>query len=169
MGSGKSTVGRMVSEVLNISFVDLDEMIAVYAESSIEEIFREYGEIRFRELEQKCLEKVIEESEFCVIATGGGTPCFYQNMEFMKNNGLVVYLRHSVLSLIRGIDQSATVRPLLSSVDVEQRVSFVEKHLCEREEFYSGADVILETENKTISEIVEEIVEVYSTKNRAGL
>src|SRR5688572_1061429 len=97
-GSGKSTIGKQLSNLLNLPLVDTDDLIIQKEKSTIEEIFKYHGENYFRELEKKTLHELIA-SDKLIISTGGGLPCFFDNMEVINKNGISIYLNVSPESI----------------------------------------------------------------------
>lgn len=143
MGCGKSHWGRLLAENLGLPFQDLDDLITSRTGKSIPEIFTQNGESRFRQLEHEALQSLtgIPPS---VIATGGGTPCFYDHMEWMNRNGLSIYLKTAPSVLAERLRNDKTIRPLLTEVKDSDLKAFIAEKLKEREAFYSQAELILE-------------------------
>lgn len=137
MGSGKTTIGKKLARTLGYAFVDLDKVIETRAEMSITQYFELHGEAAFRELERDCLQNEIS-SENVVVATGGGAPCFFDNMEWMNQNGATVYLMLSPKALASRL-QGSTGRPLLSGLQGVELSRFIETKLESREPFYKKA------------------------------
>ncbi|EKE02576.1 MAG: Shikimate kinase [uncultured bacterium] len=160
MGSGKSTVGSLIAQKLGKIFVDTDKLIEEDAQININEIFAQYGEAYFRELEAKIIKRVSPNSDQ-VISTGGGTLINPDNLKNLKDNGALFYLKASAKTLFERI-KNENNRPLLKNNDP---LSTLEKLLEKREEFYNQADFIINTENKQIDRIVSEIIEKYRDNN----
>jgi len=131
-GAGKTTMGLDLSVDLGIPFVDLDQEIEKENKSTIREIFREQGEAQFRQLEKLHLSKVITEMDEFVMATGGGTPCFFDNLEQMRKHGQTVFV-HTPTEVINERLKKDTSRPLMQEHSLEE---LYEK----RKEWYSQAD-----------------------------
>ncbi|HKL71368.1 MAG TPA: shikimate kinase [Marinilabiliaceae bacterium] len=144
MGSGKSTMGKLIAQELSWQFIDLDDYVENKAGESITSIFNNLGEEGFRKMEREALEEVIHLEEV-VIATGGGIPCFYDNMEFMKLHGLVIYLKLSPKELCDRLLPIRSDRPLISNKSDEELLDFIEIKLAEREPFYSQANILAES------------------------
>lgn len=138
MGSGKSTIGKQLSKKINYSFVDLDRLIEKDNGMSISEIFETKGEAEFRKLEHNALKKV-SQLQHTIIACGGGTPCFYDNMTLMKESGLTIYIKLSPKMLADRLSQSKTPRPLLKNKSREELLSYVKDLLEKREDHYHQA------------------------------
>jgi len=145
-GSGKSTFGKEVAQKMNYAFLDLDDKIIAYEQKTIAEIFSQKGEAYFRRLERKILEECLV-LEKTVVATGGGTPCFYDNLKKIQQSGLVVYLNINPTHIAERLVLQPNERPLLETQDFDQLVWQLEAKLIERKKFYEKAHLIL-TESK---------------------
>jgi shikimate kinase len=143
MGSGKSTAGKRLASSLGWSFIDLDRKIEERAGKTIPQIFSLDGEDHFRAVEADVLKSMGSLFE-TVISTGGGTPCHGDNMEYMLNTGLTVYLKMTPEQLTRRLLNSTGERPLLKNVPDDKLPLFIEEKLAYREKWYSRADIILE-------------------------
>jgi len=150
MGSGKSTIGRKLASNLKWSFVDLDEKIEAMEGLNIPAIFSQKGEPFFREIESKALRDLQSEKRL-VISTGGGTPCFANNMEFMLESGLTIYLKMTPTSLKRRLVRSTEGRPLLKDIDKRDLEGFIAAKLAEREKWYSMAEILTDVSNGSLS------------------
>lgn len=159
MGTGKTTAGRELAKRLDLAFYDLDHYIESRFLKTISQIFENEGEERFREIESSML-KELGEFEDVVIATGGGTPCFYDNMEYMNKQGQTVYLQASANALTKRLLQcKADKRPLIRNKTEKELLAFVEENLIKREPYYSQAKIVFETENLIDRSLVEEYVD----------
>jgi shikimate kinase len=158
MGSGKTTLGRKLASRMNYEFIDLDHKLEQQVELSIAEYFSFFGEDSFRKLEKEILRKT-QYPENVVISTGGGLPCFFDNMDWMKANGKVVYLNLSPKTLADRLEAGKEERPLLQDKHGEALVTFIEKKLEEREPFYSQANIIADGLSLT-AERLEMILEM---------
>jgi len=139
MGSGKTTVGQLVATRLGYGFIDMDNHIEGKLFKSVSQIFTELGEDQFRLLERQCLHEVAE-FDRVVISTGGGVPCFFDNMEYMNKQGITVYLKLSSADLAERLELSyANKRPLLANRKGEELLHFISEGLAKREPFYSQA------------------------------
>lgn len=156
MGSGKTTIGKLLAEQLNYSFVDMDAHIEGKQFKSVSQIFAERGEAEFRILEQQCLHEV-GQFENVIISTGGGAPCFFDNIDFMNAQGLTVYLKLTPEQLKERLESSkANKRPLLADRKGEELLHFISEGLAKREPFYLKAALQI---NGTEAEIVSKICE----------
>jgi shikimate kinase len=158
MGSGKTTLGRKLAARMNYEFIDLDHKLEQQVELSIAEYFSFFGEDSFRKLEREVLRKTVY-PENVIISTGGGLPCFFDNMDWMKANGKVVYLSLSPKTLADRLEAGKEDRPLLQDKHGEALVAFIEQKLGEREKFYSQANIIADGLSLT-AERLEQILEM---------
>lgn len=148
MGCGKSTLGRKLATKLGYDLVDLDHQIELIAGTSVADYFAVNGEEVFRKLESDTL-KEFDYPKNCVIATGGGTPCYFDNMDWMNENGTTVYIEMSALALAKRLESGISKRPLLRNLSEEKLVQFIEDKLEERQSFYTRAAVVLNGVNLT--------------------
>ncbi|WP_178988236.1 shikimate kinase [Winogradskyella schleiferi] len=161
MGSGKSTIGKELATVLDYGFLDLDDYISDKENASIPEIFKKKGEIYFRKKETEYLSEVISTSENLVLALGGGTPCYGNNMDLIndKANLISIYLKLSIPLLAKRLFQERANRPLISHINSEtDLLEFIGKHLFERSPYYSKSQFTLNTDHKTKQEIIESLL-----------
>jgi shikimate kinase len=143
MGSGKSTVGKKLADLLDYQFIDLDEYIGKMAGMTVSSIFSSKGEKAFRELEREALVQIDRLAE-AVIATGGGAPCFSDNMEFMNQSGKTIYLRMPVITLVERLQHEKEDRPLIRGKNDEELDRYVRNKLEEREAYYRKAQIIID-------------------------
>lgn len=139
MGSGKTTLGRALAEELGLEFIDLDHYIELRHSKSINRIFAECGEEGFRIIERNLLHEVCE-IENVVISAGGGTPCFFDNIDYMNGHGDTVYLKVSDDRLFARLRLAKSRRPLLKDKTDEEMRIFIKEQLKLREPFYSKAE-----------------------------
>lgn len=157
MGSGKTTIGKLLAEKLGFGFIDMDSHIEEKQFKTVSQIFAEKGEQQFRLLEQQCLHEVAE-FEDVVVSTGGGAPCFFDNMEYMNLNGLTIYLKLTPAELADRLEAShANKRPLLADRKGEELRKFIAEGLATRESFYNQAAHALSGD---IEETVDKIYEL---------
>ena len=158
MASGKSTIGKEVSKKLDMNFIDLDVYISEQEKKSISEIFKIKGEIYFRKIENLYLKELLNNEGEFVLSLGGGTPCYANNMELIQSSkAKSIYIQASIPTLVTRLIKEKSTRPLVADLENEKITEFVAKHLFERRFFYEQAAIIMNTENKSIQEIVLEI------------
>lgn len=142
MGSGKTHWGRIWAERSGQPFYDLDQLIEARQNSTINHLFETIGEAGFRELESAALHSFAETAD-AIIACGGGTPCYADNMDWMLANGITVYLSSTPQAILSRVQEEQDKRPLLKKVNPAELLFFIEQKLKEREPFYSRAGHIL--------------------------
>ena len=145
MGAGKTTVGKDLSKLAGLSFIDLDYYIEGRFHDTVAHIFAERGEAAFREIERNMLREVAE-FEDVLVSTGGGTPCFFDNMEFMNSRGTTVYLKVPVEELALRLEGSRTTRPVLKGRSGEELRRFIAESLGQRLPFYERASLVIDAE-----------------------
>jgi len=153
MSSGKTTIGRQLAAKKGSSFIDLDEYIVQKTGRSIPSIFKKEGEQKFREIENQCLMEVLAIPGL-VVALGGGTPCFYDNLEFIKSHSTSVYLQVSAENLARRLEHSPAKRPLLRGKSREVLLAYIKNELEKREVFYLQADYVMQSDNIQVDDIL---------------
>ncbi len=141
MASGKTTIGRKLAKELRLDFIDLDEFIESRENKSISEIFTEGGEALFRGVEMKYLREVIALEPDALISTGGGTPCFYDNIKDMNDAGLTVFFEMDAKSVTFRLMNSKGDRPIVNNVSEGELLEFVEQQMEERKYYYSEAQM----------------------------
>jgi shikimate kinase len=154
MGSGKSTAGKKLATKLGFEFIDLDKLIEKECKLSIPEIFSTKGESEFRAVEHNTLKKIVEK-ENIVVACGGGTPCYYGNMELMNNHGITIYIKMSADALISRLTSATEVRPLVANKSAEELRTFVNRQLEKREDFYHQAQFTVKGKDLNVDELAE--------------
>lgn len=158
MGAGKTTAGKSLAKKMNYDFYDLDHYIESRYLKTVSQIFNEYGEDRFREIEKNMLEEV-GHFENVIIATGGGTPCFYDNMEYMNKNGLTIFLYASPNALLKRLVNCKSQRPLIAGKSEKELLAYIVENLNIRLPFYKEAQVTFETEYIISKELMDEYVD----------
>jgi len=143
MGSGKTTVGNALSRDLGLPFYDLDWYIETRMHATVKQLFDERGEDGFRRIEHNMLHEVAE-FEDVIISCGGGTPCFFDNMDYINQQGETVYLKCTPDTLFRHLKMGHTVRPLLLNKTPDEVRAYIEQQLTVREPFYSRAKHIVD-------------------------
>ncbi|TDQ18347.1 shikimate kinase [Algoriphagus boseongensis] len=158
-GSGKSTFGRQLAEHLGFPFLDLDTLIEVKAQSKISEIFAIHGEGKFRELETQVLNDVLSKEDSYVLATGGGAPCFNDNMDLINSKSISVYLDVPLTSISDRIRQSKVQnRPMFSGLDQGEITLKLKSLLTQREYFYNQAKIKLSGEDFSAELLLYELI-----------
>jgi len=166
MASGKTSLGKRLASQLKLNFLDLDSFIEQNEKQTIAEIFSQKGETTFREIEQITLKQTLN-FENIIISTGGGTPCFFDNINFINANGLSIYLKISAKMLASRLKQSRTKRPLISNKTDTELDLFVEQILATRELFYAKAHFTLELTNLKKQEMVTQLIStIKQNRNR---
>ena len=143
MGAGKTTIGKALSKELGITFYDLDWYIESRMRKTVSEIFAERGEEGFRQIEYNMLHEVAE-FEDVIISCGGGTPCFFDNMDYLNQQGQVVYLKAEPEVLYKQLLMAKVERPLLKGKSKEELLKFIKEQLEKREPFYTKAHYTLD-------------------------
>lgn len=157
MGSGKTTLGRALAKELGLTFIDLDNYIELRRCKSINRIFEESGEDGFRTIERNLLHEVCE-FENVVISAGGGTPCFFDNIDYMNAQGTTIYLQVSNERLLERLRIAKSRRPLLKDKNDEGIKAFIEEQLARREKYYLQADYTFASDRLEDKEQIAESV-----------
>ncbi|MGI6453319.1 MAG: shikimate kinase [Syntrophomonadaceae bacterium] len=153
MGTGKSSVGQKLAERLNMQFIDMDREIENLIGLPVKEIFRRYGEVRFRS-EEKLMSQKLGSKQNLVIATGGGTTLSQENVDILRENGIMINLTADAADILHRVSRKKGTRPLLGK---NPGLADIETLLREREPIYACADLTVNTSNKTVSEVVDEV------------
>lgn len=161
MGAGKSTVGRILADKLGVPFLDLDDIIEKKTNRTIENIFSEEGEEYFRRIESEALMMTGQRESGFVVSTGGGIILKEENREFIKQNGVSIYLKADINKIMERISAD-TARPLLNVDDPRAKA---EQLMKERSNFYERSDYIINTDLLTPGEIAAEIMSLLSEDN----
>lgn len=143
MGSGKTTIGKALSKETGMMFYDLDWYIESRMRKTVAQIFAEKGEEGFRKIEHNMLHEVAE-FENVIISCGGGTPCFFDNIDYINQQGEVVYLKATPEVLYRHLLMGKTERPLIKNKTPEELVAYITEQVAKREEFYNKARYTLD-------------------------
>lgn len=158
MGAGKTTIGKQLAKRLGWQFVDMDSFIENRYHKKVPELFAEKGEAFFREIEHNILQEVVQ-FENTVISTGGGAPCFFDNMDLMDRMGTTVYLKVSIDELAERLIACKQERPLIKDKTPEELKNFIDVNLDKREAWYNRAAIIFPTEHLQTRQNVDIIVE----------
>lgn len=164
MASGKTSIGKRVAKQLNYEFIDLDDYLEEKNGKSITGIFKEDGEDVFRKLEKEALHDTFK-MENIVIAAGGGTPCFFDNIEQINKNGISLYLKRSVDFFVTKLLTSKTVRPLVLGKSKKELKKYIQKTLDYRKQFYEQATKVYKVKDLTKDEMAEKIVKKIKKMN----
>jgi shikimate kinase len=154
MGSGKTHWGKLLAAKLQLAFHDLDTVIAGKEQRSVSDIFSAKGEEYFRYKEKETLEEIVREQNSFILSCGGGTPCFFNNIEFMKKSGKVVWLNTSVDVLKDRLLKERMSRPLIREIDGSDLKRYIIRKLSERRMYYQQADVVVNEESITSEEFI---------------
>lgn len=160
MGCGKSSVGKKLALKNKMSYQDLDDYIEEKEGKTIKNIFEEKGEVYFRKIENKYLKECLTQFSNTILSLGGGTPCFGNNMELIvaSANSKSIYLQTSIGELSNRLFTERAKRPLIAHINTTDELSeFIAKHVFERLDFYSKAAYTIKTDQKTLTDIVNEI------------
>ncbi|WP_289063082.1 shikimate kinase [uncultured Zobellia sp.] len=158
MGSGKSTIGKLLSKERGLEFIDLDNYIEEAEQMFVPDIFKTKGELYFRKKEYAYLNEVLAQKDNFVLSLGGGTPCYGNNMQAVldatKN---AIYLKVSIAELVNRLLKEKDQRPLIMNIPEDELPEFIGKHLFERSYFYNQTDKVISSDGKNPEEIVAEM------------
>jgi shikimate kinase len=163
MGAGKTTVGKELAKSLSLTFVDLDAHIQSQYHKTVPELFAEKGEEEFRKIEHQALREVAN-FEDVIISTGGGAPCFFDNMEIMNQAGTTIYIEATPEVLADRLLSSKSIRPLVVGKSREELIPFITKHLADRERYYKKANIIYHANQMLSKEEIYLTVEAIEKK-----
>ena len=155
MGSGKTHWGSLLAGKFNLPFFDLDKVISDNEQKTISEIFAEKGEEYFRYSEKQALEQLVEENKEFIVSCGGGTPCFFNNIQFMKKKGKVVWLNTNVDILVARLLKEKNSRPLIRNIAEDELKSYILKKILNRKIYYEQADISVNEESLSIDTFAE--------------
>ncbi len=153
MGSGKSTLAAQLALKLGYRFIDLDCFIEEKMQQSIASIFEEKGEEAFRKIEREALKEVLQQQRQ-VVALGGGTPCYFDNMEQINQIGISLFIDVSVAALVKRLGGSTQKRPLLEGKTKEELTRYVQNLLEKRMPFYQKATFRISSDNIRVSDLL---------------
>lgn len=157
MGCGKSLIAKLLSDKLNFNFYDLDDFIEEKEGLKINQIFEKFGVIKFRNFERKYLDKILNKDEDLVLALGGGTPCYGDNMKIIKNKTISIFLNTKLNELCTRLSKEKENRPLIKDIPNDQLKEFIAKHLFERIPFYEMSHYKIDATSKTPDQLVTQI------------
>lgn len=156
MGAGKTTVGKALEKRTGLSFVDLDYYIEGRYRQTVSQLFAERGEQAFREIERRMLHEV-STFEDVIISTGGGTPCFFDNMAYMNSCGTTIYLKVPVSELAKRLELCKHTRPVLQGRSGEALSGFIAESLAKRDAFYTQASIVFDASVMLTAHDISEI------------
>ena len=154
MGSGKTHWGQRLAARLELPFYDLDSLIIDREKKSVADIFAGKGEEYFRYMEKEILEEITAQQESFILSCGGGTPCFFNNIEFMKKSGKVIWLNTAVDVLRQRLQRERLSRPLIADVTEEDLQRYIIRKLSERRMYYQQADVTVSEDTTHLDELI---------------
>jgi shikimate kinase len=158
MGCGKTTLGKQLAKELGYQFIDQDTVIEKKQGMTIAEIFSVFGEPKFREIENETLKELAKGSK-SIIATGGGAPCFFDNMEVMNKEGVSIYLKVPNQTLFQRLRLAHSERPLIKNKTDQELTEFIDFKIKEREPHYSKSKITIESSDIRCSDLVHAILE----------
>lgn len=159
MGSGKSTIGKILANKVNFNWIDLDLLIEKKEGLPVKDIFKFKGELYFRKLENQVLIELLNSDENCIVSLGGGTPCYSNNIELLKKDAYTtIYLKRSIEYLSKKLHSKKNERPLIADKNEYELNDFIAKALFERSFFYNQSKYIINGDNKSKVEIANEII-----------
>ena len=157
MGSGKTHWGHLLSQKLSVPFFDMDEQVVSHEGKTIVEIFAENGEEYFRMLEKNVLHIITESHDNFVMACGGGSPCYFNNIDFMNQSGTTVWINTPVDTIFKRLIEEKENRPLVKGLTDEQLKGYIIKKFADRKIYYEQADVIVDEEPVHLDKLLEKI------------
>lgn len=153
MASGKTTLGAELAEIMGFQFIDLDDFLETKHKKSIKILFEIEGEERFRILENEALREVAAMEGDIIVASGGGTSCFYNSIDFMNKHGITVYIKVEVAELLARLIDSKKNRPLLWGKTPEELNEYIIRVLDERQKYYERARLTVEFPNFNVEQL----------------
>lgn len=154
MGSGKSTVGRKLAKALGYELIDLDKLFELKEGMSIGDYFQKHGEVTFRKRESELLQS-INYPEKAVIATGGGTPCFFSNMEWMNSHGMTIYIAMEPAVLLNRLKNAKGTRPAIKNMNEDELRDFIINTLSVRQSYYAKAKLMVSGLDLTAEKLID--------------
>ena len=157
MAVGKTTLGKRLAKALQRPFVDTDNLIVQRTGKSIEEIFETLGEDEFRKIEADVLRSITTQNN--IIATGGGLPCYFNNMDFMNAHGLTIYLNANSAFIYNRLLHAKAPRPLLKELKLDELLAYIEAKLAARQPYYMQSKLVQDMPLKSVKTLVNKVVE----------
>lgn len=164
MSSGKTHWGKCISRKLDVPFFDLDEQVEAAEGRTISEIFLSHGEEYFRRKEKEVLHIISESHDTFLMACGGGTPCYYNNIDYMNKSGTTVWISSSIDTMHQRLLKDRDKRPLLKGLTDEQVRGYIIKKFSDRKIYYEQATVIIDEENITPENFVQQLFKTEKKK-----
>ncbi len=162
MGAGKTTYGKKLARHLNFDFIDLDTYIVNKTGKSINQIFKKEGEKYFRNLETENL-RLLRETNNIIISVGGGAPCFHDNMNWMNENGITIYLKLDSASIYSRLSKAKAERPLIAEKSKSEILEYIKNTLKERGAFYEQANIVIDSKDLSTKKFAEIIKDYLSS------
>ena len=156
MYSGKTTIGRCLAQQMGLRFVDLDHLFEEHYHTSIPLFFNRYGEEAFRKLERQMLHST-QAMDNVVISTGGGTPCYFDNMDWINAHGTSIFLDASIDAIIQRAHASRKQRPVLANKSPEELHTFIQNQLAQRLPYYSLAQIHFPADQPDLSDLLRQL------------
>ena len=156
MGCGKTTLGRKLAKHLDYAFIDLDQQLEAKVGMTITEYFAKFGEESFRKLESEVL-KTTAYPESAIVSTGGGLPCFFDNMHWMNSQGKTIYIQLSPKTIADRLEHEKHKRPVLNGRKEEELITFIAQKLQERDPFYTQASITANGIGITPEKVLEQL------------
>lgn len=158
MGSGKSTIGKLLAQYLGILFLDLDDVIAENQKMTISQIFKIKGEIYFRNIESQLFQSLLQSDQNFVLALGGGTPCYANNHLLLQDSSCQsFYLQTKIETLLHRLTIEKNNRPVIAHLTDSELVAFIGQHLLERNYFYRFSKHTINTAGMSTTDIIQRI------------
>ncbi|WP_185869222.1 shikimate kinase [Blattabacterium cuenoti] len=158
MGSGKTSIGERLSQIINYNFYDLDSILVESEKDSIYNLFKKKGELSFRKREHSVLKKILKNKDKYVLSVGGGTPCFHNNIYLLNRYSKTFYLQTNSYTLFRRLLLEKNSRPLISHLSKNELFQFIMKHLSQRIYFYEKSYQKINVSAKSKDDIVQELI-----------
>ncbi len=153
MGSGKSTFGKKLAKAMQFPFIDLDKEIEKKAKCSVNDIFKYLGEDTFRKMESETL-KSFEHEDSYVMATGGGTPCYFDNLHYIQSQGTSIYLELDIKSIYNRLSNAKNIRPTIRGKKEDELLNFIEENFAKRKHIYEQADHVVNGLNVDVKSVI---------------
>lgn len=163
MASGKTTIGKQLAKAIEYPFIDLDVYISEKEQLSIPELFKQKGELYFRNLEIIYLKELLNKNDSFVLSVGGGTPCLTGVMELINENSFSIYLQATIQTLAKRLAPKEVERPLLTHISDDFLQEYIAMHLFERHPFYQKASISIDVDIDSVDKIVKRIQKELTT------